>query len=85
MSLLKEAKSRRTKVNRPLAKLIQREKQPEEQNDFINIPTGAIDGVRVGLLVSVENKGQIVVDYSDNPVRPLRARSIINLTMPSEK
>ena len=71
-------------MNKPLAKLIQREKQPEEQNDFINIPSGAIEGVRVGSLVSVEKNGQLIVDYPDNPVRPLRARSIIYLTMADE-
>ena len=71
-------------MNRPFTKLIHREKQPEEQNDIINLPRGAIDGVRVGSLVSVEKNGQIVVDYPDNPVRPLRARSIINLTMADE-
>ena len=71
-------------MNRPFTKLIHKEKQPEEQNDIINLPRGAIDGVRVGLLVSVEKNGQIVVDYPDNPVRPLPARSILTLTMADE-
>jgi hypothetical protein len=71
-------------VNKPFAKLIQREKQPEEQNDFVNISTRAIDGVRVGSLVSARNKDQILVDYPGNPDRPLQARSIINLTAANE-
>lgn len=70
-------------MNRPFAKLIHREKQSEEQNE-INIPRGTIDGVLVGLLISVEKNGQIVVDYPENPHRPLRARSIINLTKADE-
>lgn len=71
-------------MDAPFVKLIQREKQPEKKNDLTNIPTSITGGVRVGFLVSVEKNGQIVVDYPDNTVRPLRARSIINLTMIDE-
>jgi len=71
-------------VNRPFTRLIRKEKQPEEQNDIIKIPSGAIDGVRVGLLVSVENDGQIIVNYPDNLTSNLHARSIINLTAADE-
>lgn len=64
--------------------MIHKEKQPDKQSDIITITKGAIDGVRVGLLVSVDKDGQIVVDYPANPVHPLYARSVIDIGMADE-
>lgn len=80
MSPLKEATSRRIKMNSPLAKLILKEEKTEGLNNPIKTSTEAINGVRVGVIFSMEKNGKIVVDYPDNPVGPLCARSVINLT-----
>ncbi len=49
------------------------------KNDWI----GTIEGIRIGKIISIK-KGNIFVDYQDNPLGYIRARSIANVKFTDE-
>ncbi len=63
-----------------LTEIIESESIQEEKITTEDIQVEAIQGVRVGKLISLEQTGHIYIDYPDNRFGPLPARSCIRIT-----
>lgn len=66
-------------MRNPLVEMIGLEDTQEDMLQPRDTQIGAIEGVRIGKLISVEETGQILVDYPHNLFGALPARSTVNI------